>query len=739
MSDKRANQKPRCFLVTVGASLIDKYREFEEKSEPIAKDIENLQSRPEEWEEKKWVDLPRYKKAQEDITKAIKAIKDFKKFKKYSAELNSLYHIRQEPGQITGDKIIFFITRTPVGWLCFNILKEALVEIGISPNKVKFSEENISFVDPEGLGKADDGAFVTDGLPNLISMLSKQIQEQEEKHDVILVPTGGYKSIIPYATLAGILHKKEIKYIYEESDKLMTLPPIPVGLDLEQWKPAYVKLEVLINQPSKNTKAYFDSLDDAFKKLLREPRDTNQSYELYPIGEFLKGRYIEQRYRVPLQHQVIGTTLLKYLKRNPNKPDLQEFFSQLVEMGPHLWLGDKVPEMADHALHHHTNLFEIAEIMLLPILEKQSDFLLPEELFVLLCTIYFHDWGHIISELNERPLLPTQIRDFHHILGYERLKKREWQEKLIELGLHWVGNEPQKANELWEKYLKLIAVIGLFHRKKMPLKEKDTPYPCPVNEKKYVAVEKQANNQSDEDYGKGWFLQFEGERFPNERASLIASVFRIIDSLDNQIARMGTPEEIQMKAAVVRSDAENEKRRYKEIKRMLTQYLKNKSCEDLKQDIDNLIESIIGSYQARENTGTTGKARLKSEELNLEGEINKLANNRFSPSESEFAKSLFRLYIDAYCWAFFKKEQPKHYLKHLTLKNPFISYSYSKKKHIVTIKFRKEDEAKLKEHCQVFGLDPQSDLPNVDKIVGGIKGEYASVKSILKDNDLEII
>ena len=760
MTDKEINQKPRCFLVTVGASLIGKYidREVEvhkRTTDIKAKDIEGLQSNDKEraekeWAGKSWRSKDKYTRARDKITNALKSIESFETFRKSSAELNSLYHIKRKPGQIKDDKVIFFTTRTPVGDLCSSILKEALTDIEIQPDKVKFLEDNIFFRDPEGLGKANDSAFVTEGLPHFISDLSEQIQNHEEQYDVILIPTGGYKSIIPYATLAGILHKKEINYIYEESDKLMPLPPIPVGLDLEQWKPAYVKLEVLTNQPSKNTSTYFNSLDDAFKNLLEPPPDGNQPYKFSAMGEFLKKRYLQLRYHTPLQFQAAGTSLLKYLKRDSDKPDLQKFFSQLIEIGSYFWLGDKVPEMADHALHHHTNLFEIAEILLLPILDNQSDFLSAEELFVLLCTIYFHDWGHVISELDEKPLLPTQIRDFHHILGYQRLKERGWRKELIKSkpGLHWVrdGDLDKQADELWERYLKLIAIIGLFHRKRMPLKEGDTPYPCPVNGKTYVALEKQANNQDDEDKGKGWFLQFEGENFPNERAILIASLFRIIDSLDNQIARMGTheetrtraAEEIRMKAAVVKSDAKNEERRCKEIEKMLTQYLKSKSCEDLKQEIDNLIGNIIGSYQVRESTGTT-KIRRKSEELDLEEEINKLVDDKFDASESGFAKSLIRLCVDASCWAFFKREQPKHYLKHLALKNPIISYD--EKEHIVTVKFRKEEEAKLKEYCEAFDLDPNTDLPNIDKIIHDIEEEYAKTKveSILRKDGLEIV
>lgn len=737
--------KPRCLIVTVGASLIEKYNNNENSRDVYpAKSIDAFQ-RKDKWEENewnRWRDLNNYRDAKNKISIWLREQQTLEAFGKCSAELNSLYHIKPLPGKRKGDKIILIATRTPVGKLCSEILKEALTDIEINSDKVKISVDEPIY--PERLGKADDNTFITDGLPNFISELSKQIQNHSEDYEVILIPTGGYKSLIPYATLVGILHGKEIKYIYEESDELMSLPSIPIGLDIEKWQPAYIKLDILTNQPAKNTKPYYENLVQSFKNLLVPPSDGNQSYKFNEMGKFLKQRYLQLRYQNPLQFQTAGTSLLRYLKRDEGKPDLLELFSQLEKIGPYLWFGDKVPEMVEHALHHHTNLFVIAEIFLLPIQHNQKDFLSPEELFVLLCTIYFHDWGHVISELNGNPLLPNQIRDFHHILGYERLKDQKWREKLIELGLHWVGNEISKnnADELWKEYLELIAVIGLFHRKKMPLKETNATYYCPVNKKTYVALEKRANNRKEEDEEKGWFLQFEDKPFCNKRAMLVASLFRIIDSLDNQVARMGTDEEIRMKATVVQIDAKNEEKRKEKIEEMIKQYF-NKN-NNLKTKIDNLIVRITGAYQQRETTGNTNTNKIKNKELDFEKEVNSLINSKFCSSKYEFAKSLIHLYIDTCCGAFFKKEQPKHYLKHLSLKNPKISYQFNKNtkiKHIITIEFPKQEQEKLKEYCKIFDLDPGIDLPDTQKIIENIEDEYFkcdAVKSILKENNLEV-
>jgi len=280
----------------------------------------------------------------------------------------------------------------------------------------------------------------------------------------------------------------------------------------------------------------------------------------------------------------------------------------------------------------------------------------------------------------------------------------------------------------------------------MPLKEKEAPYHCPVNKKTYVALEKEAIKQCEEDKGKGWFLQFEGKPFYNKSAMLIASLFRIIDSWDNQIARMGTEEEIQMKAAVVLSDAENEKKRRNSIEKMIIQYFGNNKIA-LKEKIDNIITRITDTYRESETTGVTNTKKVNSEELNLEEEVNNLINNNFNQREFEFAKSLTHLYIDACCWEFFKKEQPRHYLKHLYLKNPKISYELienignTKMKHIIKIEFPLQEGKKIKEYCNIFGLNCEKDLPNIQKIIENIADEYFkcnTVESILKERNLEI-
>ena len=122
--------------------------------------------------------------------------------------------------------------------------------------------------------------------------------------------------------------------------------------------------------------------------------------------------------------------------------------------------------MAEHARYHHSNLFAYAELLLLPILSKNEEFLSTEELFLLLGIVYLHDCGHSSSSIvlenggnKERiPLLPTEIRNFHNLLGYQRLKDKEFQNTI-----------QTQAPALKEEFFTIVAKLSAYHRKKMPM------------------------------------------------------------------------------------------------------------------------------------------------------------------------------------------------------------------------------------------------------------------------------
>jgi len=80
----------------------------------------------------------------------------------------------------------------------------------------------------EGLQAIDGLKFRRNGLKNFLNIVTDYLNQY---YNIILNPTGGYKSLVPYMALAGMLYKKPVKYIHEESEEVITLSNLPVVWD----------------------------------------------------------------------------------------------------------------------------------------------------------------------------------------------------------------------------------------------------------------------------------------------------------------------------------------------------------------------------------------------------------------------------------------------------------------------------------------------------------------------------
>ena len=138
---------------------------------------------------------------------------------KTSAEIKSLVKMGLEKG----DRVFFLVSDTVDGMICAEINKKYLVQ----NCNCEVSLEKIS-----GLQSFDSKAFREKGLKNLLKK-TIFLLEKYSYQDVCLNITAGYKSIIPYLTLLGMLYDKPIKYIYEKSNEIITLDKIPLKYDEE--------------------------------------------------------------------------------------------------------------------------------------------------------------------------------------------------------------------------------------------------------------------------------------------------------------------------------------------------------------------------------------------------------------------------------------------------------------------------------------------------------------------------
>jgi len=140
---------------------------------------------------------------------------------------------------------------------------------------------------PTYLGEATKTDFVEKGVPSLLSTLAEILDQIEPQDQVVIIPTGGYKALIPYLTIAGILYKYPIYYIYEKSEALLELPALSLSVDITEFRSALVILDNIVGTTEEDVATpYLDALEDRFKNLLF--KDDNHVYQYTAFGKRMK-------------------------------------------------------------------------------------------------------------------------------------------------------------------------------------------------------------------------------------------------------------------------------------------------------------------------------------------------------------------------------------------------------------------------------------------------------------------
>lgn len=153
-------------------------------------------------------------------------------FEKSCAEISSVLEIKKRFSEMLEVRLI--ATETILSRLAAEIIKDKLNTYSVNECNafsVLFEAENetneVDVIRSLNVKNADD--FQDKGLPNLIRRL-KEFGISNDR--MILNMTGGYKGIIPFLTILGQIYKDvEIKYLYEDSGQLITIPGLPVNFD----------------------------------------------------------------------------------------------------------------------------------------------------------------------------------------------------------------------------------------------------------------------------------------------------------------------------------------------------------------------------------------------------------------------------------------------------------------------------------------------------------------------------
>lgn len=140
---------------------------------------------------------------------------------KLSAEIHSLVRI----GINKSDRVLLLASETPDGKCC-------------ARSVVKYLEHHWPGIDTKvepipGLQVTDADRFRNTGVVNFVRRVTQEIQAYG---NVVLNPTGGYKALVPYMVLLGMLKGVPCDYIFERSTALLELPPLPVEFKRSQFE-----------------------------------------------------------------------------------------------------------------------------------------------------------------------------------------------------------------------------------------------------------------------------------------------------------------------------------------------------------------------------------------------------------------------------------------------------------------------------------------------------------------------
>lgn len=177
-------------------------------------------------------------------------VKDFKPEgdnlqKELSAEVHSLTRMRVS----AADRVVLLCSETADGGACGHAVRLYLEAYhpGIACDVRTVT----------GLQVLDATRFRTEGVVNFVRACLTAVRDYGSEF-VVLNPTGGFKALVPYAVLVGMLKRVTCQYIFEQSTSVLTLPPLPVAIDRAPFE-RYRQLFADIDRDSSIPKARWEA------------------------------------------------------------------------------------------------------------------------------------------------------------------------------------------------------------------------------------------------------------------------------------------------------------------------------------------------------------------------------------------------------------------------------------------------------------------------------------------------
>lgn len=145
-----------------------------------------------------------------------------------SAELNSLHRLKLQEG----DEVVLLATDTADGRACGEALSLVLTKHWPG---VRVIVERV-----EGLQVRDAKRLREMGLARLMQVVLRYVEDPQRKYGggLVINPTGGFKGVVPFLTVIGMIFRVPTVYVFEFSDTLIHLPPLPINFDLQLFQRA---------------------------------------------------------------------------------------------------------------------------------------------------------------------------------------------------------------------------------------------------------------------------------------------------------------------------------------------------------------------------------------------------------------------------------------------------------------------------------------------------------------------
>ncbi len=171
-----------------------------------------------------------------------------------SAEVHSLHRL----GLSSGDRVVLLATDTADGRVCAQAIARAIrIAFGLD-------EEQIALHRIEGLQVRDAVRLRDVGLVRFTDAVISCVENPQYRHgsELILNPTGGFKGVVPFLAVIGMIFRLKTVYVFESSSALIVLPPLPLTFDLHLYERAAAALQHIYKNSYVNEAEFFSRIAD---------------------------------------------------------------------------------------------------------------------------------------------------------------------------------------------------------------------------------------------------------------------------------------------------------------------------------------------------------------------------------------------------------------------------------------------------------------------------------------------